>query len=347
MGKFRGRFSLFTMENIENQQQVAVMGVRKRSCRARRFSIVLNNPTGPEKTILEVIGNEIRNKPTRVKYLIWQLEEGKDGTPHVQGYIEFINQRTLHTVKSYLGSIRYHVEVARTSSVFNTLYCSKEEGRLAGPYASGVSSSPQGYRSDIDVYDEVRDLLHSEGLTAVSNSHFDFFLRHHGGLRAYQGMRLQALTRTERTRLRVVLGPPGTGKTVLMEGELANCAYWKEPNHMWWDGYDPQVHTHVVIDEFVGQIPLTSLNRLLGSSPTSVKIHGGMIPFLAKEIVIISNLRPQDWWRNIRIPLASLFRRIDEVWRLDSYRVVVVTKNTLLTRQEPCEEICEAASLGI
>ncbi len=307
---------------------------KKAPNRARRWCITLNNYTPAEVTNFEYVLREIQNKVTSVKYLIWQFETGKEGTPHIQGYIEFINPRNRRGVKRYLGTRRVHLEVALGNSAENIEYCSKDSDRTSDTYTrvAGVASASRGYRADIDQYETVRQLLDTQSLSYVARHHFQMWCRHHSALQSYLALRLQTRRRSDRTRLEVYLGQPGTGKTVSLEQLYPESAYWKEPNHVWWDGYIPEQHSVVIIDEFVGQIPLTSLNRLLGSSPTSVKIHGGMIPFLATTLILVSNLPADQWWKNIRIPLDALFRRIDEVHVHYSITDIQITKNPLEER---------------
>ena len=70
----------------------------------RNWCFTLNNPTLDET-------NKIRHlceDDESIKYVIVGHEFGLEGTPHLQGYIEFKNPRTFNSVKDTL--IRCHIE---------------------------------------------------------------------------------------------------------------------------------------------------------------------------------------------------------------------------------------------
>ncbi len=60
-----------------------------------------------------------------VQYLIVGKEIGLQGTPHLQGYVQFTAKKRLTAVKSLLG-VRAHLEVARGGYDANRKYCSKD-----------------------------------------------------------------------------------------------------------------------------------------------------------------------------------------------------------------------------
>nr|WAE42142.1 MAG: replication associated protein [Cressdnaviricota sp.] len=86
--------------------------------RARRWCYTLNNHSKEEMSHLLV---EFKFE----KYFIQGEEVGKEGTKHLQGYVEFKNQKDL----SYLKKInpRIHWEKAKGSKEQNIRYCTKED----------------------------------------------------------------------------------------------------------------------------------------------------------------------------------------------------------------------------
>jgi hypothetical protein len=93
-----------------------------------------------------------------LKCLVYQLEQGESGTPHLQGYIEFTSRRTLSSAKSYPGLERAHLEIRRGSKTDAITYCVKDDGRLDGPWRFGDLESDSGKRNDLkQVADVVRD----------------------------------------------------------------------------------------------------------------------------------------------------------------------------------------------
>ncbi len=99
---------------------------KKVPTRARIWCFTINNPDEKEESQLsheKFLGE--------IKSIIWQVEEGKEKTPHIQGVIQFKNQITFGQIKKKLPTA--HLEVCRNFAA-SKLYCQKDEGRLRGPY---------------------------------------------------------------------------------------------------------------------------------------------------------------------------------------------------------------------
>lgn len=111
-----------------------------RQPKARNWCFTLNNPGDVRPTFEDW-----------ATYLVYQLEEGENGTPHLQGYVQ-TSQKTLPFMKQWLP--RAHFEPAKGTADDNTKYCTKEP-RLDGPWTEGEPRR-QGKRSDCDT---VRDYL--------------------------------------------------------------------------------------------------------------------------------------------------------------------------------------------
>jgi len=80
---------------------------------------------------------------------------------------------------------------------------------------------------------------------------------------------------------------------------------------MWFDGYDPLKHKTLLLDEFNGQIPLTTLLQMLDNYPMMVDVKGGRLPFIVENIYIASNFHPKDWYYTEReASLGALARRL-------------------------------------
>lgn len=118
---------------------------------SRRFCITLNNPTTPYPN-LETFQN--------AKFLIYQLEAGESGTPHLQIYLVLTRPTRYTRVVQQLPGC--HIEGAKGNEQSNIKYCSKPEGRLEGPWEFGQRSQ-QGRRTDIQEY---RDAILSNATDA-------------------------------------------------------------------------------------------------------------------------------------------------------------------------------------
>lgn len=73
--------------------------------KVRKWCFTLNNWTKKE---YEAIKNT-----EKVKYMIIGKEVGKEGTPHLQGYVRFNNARYLKAIKKLDGWKRCHLDPAK------------------------------------------------------------------------------------------------------------------------------------------------------------------------------------------------------------------------------------------
>lgn len=111
-------------------------------------------------------------------------------------------------------------------------------------------------------------------------------------------------------------GRTGTGKSRRAWDEAGLGAYPKDPNTKFWDGY--QGHTHVVIDEFRGNISISNLLRWFDRYPVCVEIKGGASVFTGQKIWITSNLPPVQWYPDLDAEtFAALSRRFTQVVEFD------------------------------
>lgn len=79
-----------------------------------------------------------------VRYLVWQLERGESGTPHIQGYIEYQQSMRFSAVRNHLPR-GAHIEPRHGTASEASEYCQKPDGRIVGPFCHGtISVASQG-----------------------------------------------------------------------------------------------------------------------------------------------------------------------------------------------------------
>ena len=123
---------------------------QQRPSRRRNWCFTINNPNQLEENQLGQIIADIQSGQgfgETVRYLVYQLETAPSSTQHYQGYIQFLRPLTMRQVKGIISQ-RCHLEPARGSPEANKRYCTKDQGRLAGPWEAGTPMS-QGRRTDI------------------------------------------------------------------------------------------------------------------------------------------------------------------------------------------------------
>ncbi len=264
--------------------------------------VTLNNPSDPTVLLEDY---------SEVSYAIWQLESGDSNTPHLQGYVEWKNKKSLSGCKRQHATAHWAVRRGTRDQARD--YCRKEETRVSGPYEHGQWSAGQGARTDLlhikrKIDEGVSDKVLWEENPAT-------MLRTYKGWKEYRKVKIEP--RTEKTQVTVIWGPTGTGKSYYVNKQAGPSAFWlspsKDDNGCWWDGYTGQ--ETVVMDEFYGGIKWSQLLRLLDAYPMSVPVKGDMIPFCAKKIFMTSNKCPRDWYA--KQDYATLERRLEKIARLD------------------------------
>ena len=236
-----------------------------------------------------------------VRYCCWQLEEGENGTPHLQGYVVLEKRKRLGGMKKLDKTAHWEQRKGTHEQAKN--YCRKEETRKDGPWELGEEPHP-GRRTDLE---EIGALVRS-GRTARSFgvSHPSVYIKHHRGLHALA----LALSKPRhfKTNVTVLYGETGVGKSRWAE-ETYPDAYWKPPNSKWWDNYEDE--ETIIIDEFYGWLPYCEMLRLLDRYPCQVETKGGSVNFAPKTIIILSNKAPEDWYDKEKCAWAPLERRIE------------------------------------
>ncbi len=274
--------------------------------KAKRWCFTENNPTC-----------ELVFDPLMLGYLVYQKEFGANKTPHFQGYVEFKERCNLRGCKKW--NRRAHFKVARGSAAQNKVYCTKEEGRLDGPWELGEPSS-QGRRADLE---KVAQLAREEGYSAVLDQHPGMCIRYERGLKNYLGDLAVRERETEGfkvPKIRIYLGDTGSGKT-------KKC-YTKYPDlydvsthtggTLWMDGYRGQ--KTVLFDDFNGGIPFRLLLRIMDGYPLRLPFKGGFTVLQHDVLLFTTNLHPDHWYSNAvitrNLDISPLQRRISEFGKL-------------------------------
>lgn len=265
--------------------------------RNRNWVYTINNPSDDDEP----------KEWAGVKYGVYQLEVGEEGTKHLQGYVAFSCAKSLSQVKLVNG--RAHWEPRRGSHEQARAYCMKDDTRAPGssPVEWGTPPASQGKRTDIM---SIKSMVDS-GLTdsQIAEAAFGLWCRHHRAIQEYR--RLVQPARDWEAETIVFYGPPGTGKSRRALALAGPDAFWVTgPNSaqgaVWWDGYQGQ--ETVVIDEFYGWIPRNFMNRLCDRYKVDVQVKGATANFRARRIIITSNKHPRDWWP--RSGLGAMERRL-------------------------------------
>lgn len=298
-----------------------------------------SHDAGPAEDGAEQV-EEPRSTGSRVRFIVFQPEQGESGTPHIQGYLVLRHPTTLTGVKRLLapsGAGRAHLESARGSLDDNLRYCTKDESRIdwcppgcshqqSGgdpfgldwePYFIGgdrseVVGTGQGAGSRSDLARVAEDLLSGATTTTVARTHPKAFIQYSRGICALAAACSKRRDPGKAPTIYWVHGPTGSGKSRWCYDQSPS-AYWKSTDHFWWDGYDGV--SDVIIDDYRADFcKFHVLLNLLDRYPYQVQIKGGTLQFNAQTIYITCPSHPSVIWASRTTEdLNQLLRRITEI----------------------------------
>lgn len=244
-----------------------------------------------------------------VKFLIFGRETGENGTPHLQGYIEFNSPKRLKGASTVLGARNFHLEKARGNAAQSIDYCSKQD---PSPYQYGEPGR-QGARNDL--LELKADIDSGKSLTYIRDNHFSAFIRYSRGIMLAAS--LGHPPRNHRTQCVYLWGPTGSGKTRFAARDSQNLCpnsvcWLPDVSLKWFDGYNPS-DKGVVLDDFDGSASLPLLLRLIDRYPMKVPIKGGFVEWRPRIVWITSNYPLDHWYSESHEHYRALLRRIDEI----------------------------------
>lgn len=116
--------------------------------KSRCYMLTINNPSA----WLDV------SDWVNIKFAVWQLEMGAEGTVHYQMYVNFSKPMSYAGIQANEGAKGCHIEKRQGSKLECVEYCSKADSRLEGPYwypdeesvRKHASGGQAGQRTDLD-----------------------------------------------------------------------------------------------------------------------------------------------------------------------------------------------------
>jgi len=294
-----------------------------RAAPAKHWCFTINNPEG-ELSLSDALMEKLQ-------YIVWQLEQGAEGTRHLQGYLQLKEKARLTALKRYWPTA--HLEVARGTPAQNKIYCTKPETRVEGPWERGTLVGGKGTRTDL--HDLGASINAGKKLREVARDTPELVIRYARGIQTLESVvsRVAAEGEVRDPYVYVLWGAPGTGKTLLphsLYSEADLFTYHLIPGgHQWFDGYDGQ--PVLIIDDFTGWVPFRTLLMWLDRYPLRLEVKGGFTYARWHRVFITSNRPPEEWYHDA--DYAALERRISYVWHFpdDLELARSVTQGTLYT----------------
>ena len=233
--------------------------------RSRGWCFTINNFTEEEKQkVTQII-------EVNCDYGIAEIEHEEEGTPHIQGYFHFKNQRKFSQIKRCL--IRAHIEPAQGSWQDNFQYCSKEGNVFAiNGHTLEEAEKYQGMNNFEIMYKDMQTLKPEEFASKYPK---EWYLRR----RLVESVMIDAamvnVSNFEgnlQEKNWWIWGKPGVGKSRWAASNGEYFEIFKKNFNKWWDGYN-LIRTKIVIIEDYPACPQG--NTLV----QHMKIWGDRYPF--------------------------------------------------------------------
>ena len=270
--------------------------------RRRNWVFTLNNYTAEEKFHLEEVYDHSDDK---IRYLVFGEEVGEEGTPHLQGYVEFRVSMRLAAVKTLLGSERYHLEQRRGSAKQAADYC-KKDGEF---HEFGEVGGNQGKRSDLEAIAK----MVSDGakLKEIALAYPATYIRYARGIKDYLSEVIE-VPQWRDLEVIVLIGEPGSGKTRWVYDNYDDVYALPHANTgVWFERYRGQ--STLLIDDFYGgMMKWSQLLRVLDGHPYTCDVKGASFPANWRTVCITSNCSPESWYNDTKFDLRALMRRITQ-----------------------------------
>lgn len=226
------------------------------------WCFTVNNPT---KQLQPELWNPKLPDTCKITWMVWQLEVGKDGTPHYQGYIEIGRSQRRSWIMRLPGleTCWTKPRYINSNSERASAYCQKPETRVEGPWTFGKMNTKndgevkhQGKRTDWD--DIKEDIKRGAPMRKIAENHFEKFVKYGKALSLYQKM-CKPLGKTDYDLSQFKLdkldlkkpvllhGPSGTGKTGFALAHFKNPLLVSHADDL--GRLDPSEHDGIVFDD--------------------------------------------------------------------------------------------------
>ncbi|CAI8055949.1 Replication-associated protein [Geodia barretti] len=271
--------------------------------RAINWCWTLNNPTDEEISAIQSFSDP------PVHYLTYGRETGDEGTPHLQGYLQFDKRKTFPFIKS-LFPRRTHLEVQKARDNKQAReYCHKEDQE---PYEKGdfKDNHPKGPSAAETRRKAYADIKRGKSLQEIIDDNPEELSYIHQAAR-------YAPARTLPAKVLYLHGKTGCGKTtstlnVLLKHDLQ--FFKKMPGTHWFDGYTGQ--PVMVLEEFQSCFTLTKFLSMCDPYPPQLEVKGGTMPNRSTHIIICSNSGPFLQYQDVQdkrpASYAAFLRRISQ-----------------------------------
>lgn len=255
-----------------------------------RLVFVVNNYTEEE-------WNSIWNN-TRFTYLCMSKEVGKkNGTPHIQGYLE-TKRCMFSTLKKAIPRAKFLR--AKGTVEQNIRYTSKDNNETWVQRGTPLPPKRPGARTDLV---KVASAITSGELKldTLAEEAPDVFCRYYKAWERCEYIHLRKQARKWMTEGLWYHGTTGTGKShQAFQGYDPETHYILTVKNGWWDGYSGQPIV-IINDLKPREIECSVMLNIVDKWPYKVPVRGKeAVPFLARLVIVTSSFEPTDLYNETR-----------------------------------------------
>ncbi len=309
-----------------------------KNARKRRWVFTLNNYTPEEVQAL------LDSTEKCLRLFAGEEVAPTTGTPHLQGYVEFKNAKTMNGVKSTLGSKRYNLQIARGTPWEGYVYALKDET----PLLIHGEIPEETYTSEGGTWEQIQTMV-KEGFTYLE------IVDRFPNVAIQQGTAIQkyiievqnAKAGWRDVKTTYLSGITGVGKTrSIMEAYgyqnvYRVTRYPKRGGEM--KGFDQYNGEPVIIfEEFRNSMPVEEMLNLLDGYPIRLPCRYADRMGMFTRVFVVTNWTFEMQYPNIHDNYPETYRawerRIDEKIHLTSIQEAEEFKAGLLAEQNQDEE---------
>lgn len=267
---------------------------RKRSPASRWWMLTINNPPEDWKTCIRSLGSQWGTA---------QLEQGENGTPHIQAILWFKRE----IGPNYWKGKPYWTKMVPAKDADKIVnYCSKDDTRIDGPYSFGPDprrSAGHASLRDKDLI-EAAEHLKAGRFKEVAPT---VLLRYFGNCQKYMAIHLPSKG-ADNVRGHWIFGVPRCGKSRFVRSLHSEETLYIKNGNKWWDNYSSQ--QNVLLEDL--DKSLSCLGHLLkvwlDRYAISPEVKGAYTPTSYSDFYITSNYLPFELWDDLDLVEAITMR---------------------------------------
>ncbi|AXH76837.1 MAG: helicase [Cressdnaviricota sp.] len=254
---------------------------------SRNWIFTLNNWTQEDLSAIEAWVDDDDDVAPVATYACVGEEVAETGTPHLQGFVQWITRRRLGFCKTKAPTAHWEVSVAPDAAV---TYCKKD-----GAYHEFGERAINGRGNNGQ-----REILYNaykKGGPAAAEDACPIGWAFTGHALTKNVVREAPFRPTIKAEW--LWGPSGSGKTRRAwapwaeHGSSTTAPYAKISTVKWWNGYRGQ-ETVIIDDLTKGGLGIHHLLTWCDRYPTQVETKGGMEPLYATHFIVTSNYTPEE-----------------------------------------------------